>query len=199
MRRWLAWELIRVLGWVEWSHLLPFRMWWFHRIWLLCDLVYPYPKGGRETVGFNSLELSQEWQRLETLKEPEEHSGLVVDGSGNVHIVERVDALTAYYEAAPLLISSSYRTREEALRCFHSAVYNAIREFDFIKCSARRQVPCYYVVQFLDRADCQFSFIFSEEKQDFNQWQSPCNVLAAFANYEAANEAGNLSNLLNLL
>ena len=78
----------------------------------------------------------------------------------------------------------------------HSAVYNAIREYDFIKCSARRQVPYYYVVQFLDRADYQFCFIFSEEKQDFNQWESPCNILAAFVNYEAANKAGSLSNLL---
>ena len=186
MRRWLAWKLMRLLGWVEWSHRLPFRMWWFRRLWSLCDIVYPYPKGGRETVGFNSLELSQEWQRLE------EPCGLVVDGSGNVRVAEKLEALMARYEAMPLLISSSHWTREEALSCFHSAVYNAIREFDFIKCSARRQVPCYYVVQFLDRADCQFCFIFSEEKQDFNQWESPCNVLAAFVNYEAANRTGNL-------
>ena len=192
MRRWFAWELIRVLEWVEWSHRLPFRMWWFRRIWYLCDFAYPYPKSGRETVGFNSLELRQEWQRLETPKKSEESRGLIVDGSGNVRVAEKTNALMAYYEAAPLLISSSYRTREEALSCFHSAVYNAIREFDFIKCSARRQVPCYYVVQFLDRADCQFCFIFSEEKQDFNQWESPCNVLAAFVNYEAANRTGNL-------
>jgi len=120
MRRWLAWKLMWLLERVEWSHGLPFRMWWFRRIWLLCELAYPYPDGGRKTVGFNSLELSQEWQRLETPKKPEEeHCALVVDGSGNIRIVEGVDALMAYYEAAPLLISSSYRTREEALHCFH--------------------------------------------------------------------------------